>query len=431
MARPDEDQPNRDLPVTQALPPTTQHWRVQVPKPATSLQLGQRVPASATEPPDGYPGVTVRTQAGFFADVRERTVWQGHDVIAFQSLFSAELHAGHALVLGSTRWTAKDLDPAAGAAVGRTKAQNVLYGQLREQSLWMDSLALAWNAFGVAKSLITFEFGKSSVPKLLGLAGKTWAVGSEIGSIASTAAGDIEPAAGVHVTSSEGLFLGAGGATTVFGRGGITLMAGGPSSINGYAPIGVSFTAGLTAELFAMGIASLSAGYSASATGLYNAGLVAKLGTASVLGPTVHIGAQVPGKENLSEKFRLNPLFLRPTSNIVLSALESVTTEVVGKFVVNAPLGEVKTQSRVVDVDAVQTVTLKTPLGKIEISATGIALNHTMADVKITPDAVRITCGVSKVTVGLAGITLSSPGATVNLLPGGVVRVSGALVKLG
>jgi hypothetical protein len=439
MARPDEDQPNRTLPAAPPPEQTTQHWRVQVPKPATTLMLGQRVPALGNEAADGYPGVSLHTAAGCFVDVRERTVWQGHEVIAFQSLWNAELHAGHAVVLGATRWDESDTEPLAGDHVKRTHGQDQLYTQLREQLTWMDASKVAWETMGLVKSLITFDFGKAALFKAMGMAATTKGIGEvaiglgmDVSSLAHLPIGSLEPAAGVHVTSHDGLFIGAGGATNMFSQGGFSMIAGPAGSFKVHAPIGATVAAGLTVEMFALATASVTAGYSSTVSAIMSASLVSKMGDAKVVGKTVSLGKIVHGPEVL--KTAVNPAFLRPTSKLEMEAVETISakTAPLGNIKFEAPLGEVSSVSRTAKIEAVDTVTLRTPFGTVEVSGKGISITSTGGGViQVNMMGVTVTSAASSISVAPSGITASAGGATVSLMPGGIVKVSGTVVNLG
>ncbi|MFO0607240.1 MAG: hypothetical protein U0324_29020 [Polyangiales bacterium] len=429
MARYEEDQPNRDLPAPAALDTHGQHWRVHVPAPNTSLLLGQRVPdGGEAEPAFGYPGVTVSTQAGFFADVHERTVWQGREVIAFQSLWNTEFHAGHAAVIGASRWKDDECEGPAGDAVKRTRAQGHLYGQLREQAIAMNAIGLTRAAIGVAKSIITFGFTKTAPLKVLGLVAGGASVALKGEALIGLTDDEVEPAAGVHVTSHDGLFLGADGSANVYARTGINLTS--ATTFGAFAPLTASLAAGGSAEVFGVAVASLSSTLSSEVVALRNSALIAKLGAAQVLGKTVQIGAQVHGPE-IIKNIKTNRLYLRPTETLKLEALKSIEANVVGKFVINTPLGEVSSTSRKAAVKAVESVTLETPFGKVEINAKGITVSNPISSVKVDLLGVEITGGVAKVKVGPVGVNIQAPGGGVNVMPGGVVSVQGLIVKLG
>lgn len=429
MQRPDEDQPNRELPLPLPLPTRGQHWRVQVPTPDTTLLLGQRVPdGGAHDPAFGYPGVSLSTRAGFFADVHERTVWQGREVIAFQSLWNVELHGGHAAVLGATRWQERDCEAAAGEYVGRTRAQGRLYAQLREQTLWMQSELVVREVLGAAKTLVNFPFAPTIPVKVLGLTANAAGVGLASDSLRRHTPEEVEPVAGVHITSHDGIFMASDGGTNVYTHTGFNVMSG--TSFNAHANLTATVAAKGAVDVFGLAVATISSTLATEVVALRNSAVIAKVGTASVLGKQVQIGSQTHGPEIL-KNVKSNPLYLRPTETLKLAAVKSIEASVAGKFVVNAPLGEVSSTSRKAAVEAVESVTLKTPFGKVEVTATGISIAGPAANVKVTPMSVEITGGAAKVVVGPAGVNVKSPGAAVNVMPGGVVSVQGTVVKLG
>src|SRR3954462_13187508 len=59
-----------------------QRLRFVVPTPATTLVLGQRW---ADDPPFGFSGASLRTTANLFVDIKERTLFQGHSTVTFQT----------------------------------------------------------------------------------------------------------------------------------------------------------------------------------------------------------------------------------------------------------------------------------------------------------------------------------------------------------
>jgi hypothetical protein len=437
MARPDEDQPNRALP--DAAPPEeltshAQHWRLHVPRPATTLMLGQRVPETVDqEAADGYPGVTLHTEAGVFVDVRERTVWQGHDVIAFQSTWNTEVHGGHAVVIGATAWNEAKTEPTSGTHVGRTRGQDRLYAQLRRQALGVNDELLRREAIGAAKTFVNTPLKFGPIAKGMFSLVKRGVTGVLPLLIRSgTLKPDAEPGTGVYISSNAGVFVGSESSTTLYARKGFNILAGGrASSFYAQASGTATLASATSAEVFGLSNASLASMGNVDATAGLNAALVAKRGVAIVVGPTVTVGSQAPGPL-VARQIGVNPALLRPTTKLTLEAVESITSNVVGKFKINAPLGEVESTSRKATVEAAERVTVKTPFGKVEISASGVLIDCTVGGiVKVDAMGVTVTGGVYTLSVGRAGLSASGGGASVTMVPGGVVSVQGTVVKLG
>lgn len=470
MPRPEEDQPNCELPASAPFSSEGQFWRVQVPYPDTRLLLGQRVsPSPARGPSFGYPGVTLTTQAGFFADIQEPTVWQGHDVIAFQAKDNTELHSGHAVVLGATKWK-DDHERNAGDHVGRTQAQTRLYGQLRDQAIGLKSAALVRGTLGVVKTLLNYPLaripephvliksglkagaktvagvvkdgvgeGFKAIPKDLGLAAGAKGIVGASQDLKSLTPAEVEPEPGVHISSHDGIFLASNGSTNVLAAQGYSLITG--TSFSAHAGATASLSATLAVDVFALGTASMSSMWSSEVSAWRNASLVAKNGEAAVIGKTVTIGRILSGKEAAlpaiptwvpkagGTSLALNRT--RPTESLTLEAVKSITANVGGKFVINSPVGEVSSTSRKASVKAVERITLETPFGKVEVTATGISIAGPTTSVKVNLATVDIVAGASKIAVSPAGVNVQSPGATVSVMPGGVVSVQGTLIKLG
>ncbi|MFO0629679.1 MAG: hypothetical protein U0325_29155 [Polyangiales bacterium] len=464
MPRPEEDQPNCELPATAPFHSEGQFWRVRVNAPDTRLLLGQRVLASPLHGHVfGYPGATLTTRASFFADVHERTVWQGRDVIAFQSPANTELHSGHAVVLGATPW-GDQFEPDAGERLGRTRAQSRLYGQLRDHTIGYYSYNIARTTLGIAKSVLSLPLvpldapkvlvqsglksaasaaggtagaGLKAAPKVAGITAALAGLGSASAALKALTPAEVEPGPGLHLTSDKGVFVGSTGSTCVLAAQGFNVLSGVGVSLHGAATM--SLSAGLSTDIFALATVSMSALWSAEVGALRNSSLIAKAGTAAVLGKTVKLGSQLPGEEAVSlavpgwvPKAGGTMLNRRsPTESVSIEALKSIEAKVGGKFSIDAPVGEVTSTSRKASVEAVESVTLKTPFGKVEITATGISVAGAAANIKVTAMNVEITGGAAKVVVGPAGVTVRSPGAQVNVMPGGVVAVQGTMVKLG
>lgn len=464
MPRPEEDQPNCELPASEPFRSDAQFWRVQVHVPQTRLLLGQRVLGSPLHGSVfGYPGVTLTTKASFFADVQERTVWQGRDVIAFQSPANTELHSGHAVVLGATPW-GDHLEPLTGETLGRTRAQTQLYAQLRDHAIGYYSYSIARTTLGIAKTALSMPLVSLDAPKVLiqsgakaaaGAAGgtvvaglkaapKVAGLGAALAGLRSASAAlktltpaEVEPEPGLHLTSNKGVFIASTGATNMLTAQGFSLLSG--LGVSAHGATTLSLSAGLSADIFGLATVSMSALWSAEVGALRNSSLIAKVGTAAVLGKTVQLGSMKPGEEAISGAIagwvpKVGGTMLNrrsPTESVKIDALKSIEANVVGKFSITAPVGEVTSKSRKASFDALEGVTLKTPFGKIEITATGIAIAGAAANVKVTPMSVEITGGAAKVVVGPAGVTVRSPGAQVNVMPGGIVAVQGTMVKLG
>jgi hypothetical protein len=470
MPRREEDQPNCELPASMPFHSEGQFWRVQVPFPDTRLLLGQRVSASpARGPAFGYPGVTLTTQAGFFADIREPTVWQGHDVIAFQAKDNTELHSGHAVVLGATKWK-DDHEPNAGDHLGRTHGQTRLYGQLRDQAIGLKSASLVRGALGIVKTLLNYPLARipephvliksglkagvkklggvaldgageaaKAIPKDLGLAAGVAGLASNSQDLKTLTPAEVEPEPGVHISSHDGIFLASNGSTNVLAAQGYSLISG--TSFSAHAALTASLSATLAVDVFALGTASMSSMWSSEVSAWRNASLIAKNGEAAVIGKTVQIGRILPGKEaaipNIPSwvpkaggtSLALNRT--RPTNKLTLEAVKSIEANVGGKFVINSPIGEVSSTSRKANVKAAESITLETPFGKVEVTVTGISISGPTASVKVNLATVDITAGASTVQVSPAGVTLRSPGANVQVMPGGIVNVQGTLIKLG
>lgn len=434
MPRPEEDQPNVDLPAAHELPEQAQHWRVRVPRPRTTLLLGQRVPKGEHEPATGYPGVSVETEASFFADVTERTVWQGHQTIAFQSPANAELHAGRAVVLGATGWKASQLDPASGARLGQTGGQDHLYKQIRDQGLGFTAASQAKALNNVIKTMVNYPFLDFPGTPLAWLGFGLAAAGAGYGVYKEVTLGRSEhpvPGPGLYLSSHSGVFLASNLGTALNAATTFDVMAGASAAI--HAGLTTTVSAGLKVELFANAKIGIGAGYGVEVAALKEVALVSKLGEAKMRGKTVEIGSQKPGSEMFKGKVTLTPFYAQPTRSVTIEALKSITANVVGKFEVNAPLGHVSALSRKTSVVASEKIELTTPLGQIVIDSTGIRIKRTSGPtVTVSDTGIQVSTVVASVKVGVEGsIDLSVVGGSVKMMPGGVISVSGTVVKLG
>ena len=433
MPRSEEDQPNVDLPAAQALPERAQHWRVFVPRPKTALLLGQRVPKGEHEPAMGYPGVNVATEASFFADITERTVWQGHQTIAFQSPANAELHAGRAVVLGATGWKESDVDPASGEQLGQTGGQNHLYKQIRDQALGFAAASQAKALNNIVKTMVNYPFLDFPGTPLafFGFATAAYALGSAIEKEVRLGKSDHPvPNPGLYLSSHKGIFLASNFGTSINAATTFDVMAGATASVHAGAT--ATYSAGIKLELFANAKVGIGAGYGVDIAALKEVAVISKLGNAKVRGVTVEIGSQKPGTE-VFKGLKLTPFFAHPTVSLKLEALKSITANVVGKFEVNAPLGHVSTLSRKVSMVASQMIEIMTPLGQILINATSVKIQGSSGPtVTVSETGIQISTVVANVKVGVEGsIELSVIGGSVKMMPGGIVSVSGTIVKLG
>lgn len=432
MPRPEEDQPNVDLPVAHELPQQAQHWRVRVPRPRASLLVGQRVPKGEHEPAMGYPGVSVATEASFFADVAQRTLWQGHETISFQSQANAELHAGRAVVLGATGW--KSPDPASGARLGQSGGQDHLYKQIRDQGIGFAAAAQAKALNNIVKTMVNYPFldFPGTPLSILGYGLAGFAIASAIEKEVRLGRDEHPPPnPGLYLTSHKGVFLASNFGTAINAATTFDVMAGASASIHAGAT--ATYSAGLKVELFANAKVGIGAGYGVDVAALKEVTFVSKLGLAKVRGKSVEVGSQTPGSEMFKGVATVTPFYARPTETIKLAALKSITADVVGKFEVNAPLGHVSTLARKVTSVASEKIELSTPLGQIVIDGTGIKIKRTSGPtVTISDTGIQVSTVVASVKVGVEGsIDLSVVGGSVKMLPGGVINVTGTIVKLG
>jgi hypothetical protein len=432
MPRLEEDQPNVDLPVAHELPEQAQHWRVRVPRPRASVLVGQRVPQGEHEPAMGYPGLSVATEASFFADIAERTTWQGHQTIAFQSPANTELHAGGAVVLGATGW--KALDPTSGERLGQVGGQNHLYKQIRDQALGFAAAGQAKALNNVVKTMVNYPFldFPGTPLALFGLATAGYALGSAIEKEVKLGRSDHPaPSPGLYLTSHQGVFLASNFGTSINAATTFSVMAGATASVHAGAT--ATYSAGIKLELFANAKVGIGAGYGVDVAALWEVNLTSKLGNAKVRGKTVEIGKQTPGSEVFKGVVAVTPFFSRPTETVRIEALKSITADVVGKFEINAPLGHVSTLSRKVTMVASEKIELMTPLGQILIDGTSIRIKRTSGPtVTVSDTGIQISTRVASIKVGVEGsVDLSVVGGSVKMMPGGVISVSGTIVKLG
>lgn len=430
MPRPEEDQPNVDLPVAHDLPEQAQHWRVKVPRPRTSLLLGQRVPKGEHEPAMGFPGVSVATEASFFVDVVERTLWQGHQTITFQSPANAELHAGGAVVLGATGW--KSLDPASGERLGQSGGQDHLYKQIRDQALGFAAASQAKALNNIVKTMVNYPFldFPGTPLALFGFASAGYSLGSNIEKEVRLGRSEHPvPNPGLYLSSHKGIFVASNFGTSINAATTFDVMAG--ATISAHAGATATYSAGIKVELFANAKVGIGAGYGVDVAALAEVNLTSKLGNAKLRGKTVEIGKQTPGSE-VFKGAALTAFYSRPTETVKIEALKSITADVVGRFEINAPLGHVSTLSRSVAMTS-QKVEIQTPFGQITIDATNIKISRTSGpSVTLSETGVQVSTAVASVKVGMEGsIDLSVVGGSVKMLPGGVINVTGSIVKLG
>lgn len=432
VPRPEEDQPNCELPAPTHLPPTSQHWRVEVPTPATTLLLGQRVPKSDHEDAFGYPGVSVATRASFFANVAERTLWQGHETIAFQSLWNTELHSGNSVVIGATNWTEQEAEGSAGELLGVSKAQAYLYKQLRDQSLGWNAATLFTNTLSIVKSLVNYPLLSTGTPvAFFGLAKGLVSEGHKIYKEVELTK-QTEPGPGVFITSNLGVSIAANTTASLYAGATFDIVAG--ATVGTHGMLKASHSGGLSIDVYGGLTASIGAAKSVDVTGLLDVNVTAKLGTAKLRGKKVVIGSQTPGSELFKGKVGVTPFFARPTQSVKIEALKEISSNVVGKFVINAPVGEVSSESRKTQLSALESMTLKTPIGEIVISATGITLKHVVGNVvKIDAGGVEVNgmTGAQVKVDAVGGVSLRSLGGSVRMDPGGIISVTGVLIKLG
>ncbi len=456
--RPDEDEARRDLPQPPPQPETTQRLRISVPVPATELLLGQRLPPGApalpAQPPGpnqpaldlqqdpgfGYPGFTLSTQAGAFVDVKERSVWQGHETVTFQSAQSVDVIAGRSVCISSVPQDVFPADAPRGLFVDTTRFATARTDQLRrytiEYNVGIEARALlsALRAVLSAKWL-TLPF------KLLSLAGSGAGVVMSGLAIGKAAPEEMEPPPGVQVTSSDPIFLASGAGQNFYAAGGFSFVGGVPvgagklpipAGFTVSVPMGVALMGGTTADLFGMFTASLHAGLIADVAAIKSAGLYSRMGEAEVIGATVQLGSKVPGKQIL--KYRVNPLFQRATTKVTLSALKSVEVDPILEFVVNSPLGHFKSNVLKMTVDAKLAIKLHAAKGLylLEMTPYGIKIaNKTgLHAVEVDLIGTKLKAGPFEVKATAASLTVGGPSAKATFTPVGV-KIDGPIIKLG
>jgi len=337
-------------------------------------------------------------------------------------------------VLGATGWKASQLDPASGEKLGQTGGQNHLYKQIRDQGLGFAAASQAKALNNTIKTMVNYPFldfpGTPLAWLGFGLAGLStgMAIAKEV------TLGKSEhpvPGPGLYLSSHSGVFVASNLGTAINAATTIDMMAGASAAI--HAGLTSTVSAGLKVELFANAKVGIGAGYGVDVAALMEVTMVSKLGNAKVRGKTVEIGSQKPGSEMFKGKVTLTAFYARPTEKVTIEALKSITANVVGKFEVNAPLGHVSTLARKVSTVASEKIELTTPLGQIVIDAMGIKIKRTSGPtVTVSDTGIQVSTVVASIKVGMEGsIDLSVVGGSVKMMPGGVISVTGSIVKLG
>lgn len=454
--RPDEDNAQRALPQPPAHADTTQRLRIVVPVPATHLLLGQRLPSGTlmpqqtgegerpmldvNDPGFGYPGFTLSTEAGGFVDVKERSVWQGHDTVTFQSAKSVDVIAARAVCISSVPQDAFPADLPRGMFVDTTRFATARTDQLRRYTIEYNAGMEARAVLGTLRAVLSAKW--HTLPfKLLALAGAgSSAVMSAIG-IAKAAPAEMEPPPGVQVTSSDPIFLASGAGQNFYAAGGFSFVGGVPvgkgkipipAGFTVSVPMGVALMGGTTADMFGAFTASVHAGLIADIAAIKDTGVFARTGEASVVGGTVKLGSKVPGKEIL--KFKANPLFQRPTTKVTISALKAVEVDPILEFKVNSPLGHFKSDVLKMTVDAKLAIRLNAAKGvfSLEMTPYGIKLAQKggLHEINLDHIGTRMKAGPFMVKANAASLTVGGPSAKATFTPVGV-KIDGPIIKLG
>jgi len=455
--RPDEDEAQRSLPQPPAQPETTQRLRISVPVPATELLLGQRLPAgSAPAPPApgpnqpvicveqdpgfGYPGVTLSTQAGAFVDVKERSVWQGHDTVTFQSGESLDVIARKSVCISSVPEDAFPADAPRGLFVDTTRFATARTDQLRRYTIEYNTGIEARALLSALRAVLSAKW--LTLPfKLLSLVGAGAGVVMSGIAMGKAAPADMQPPAGVQITSSDPIFLASGAGQNFYAAGGFSFVGGVPigkgkvpipSSFSVSVPMSVSLVGGLTADMFGTITASLHAGGIADIAAIKSAGVFSRMGEAELIGATVKVGSKLPGEQIL--KYKANVLFQRPTTKVTISALKTVEIDPILEFKVNSPLGHFESKVRKMTVDALTAIKLHAAKGLyvLELSPYGIKMaNKTGLNmVEIDLVGTKLKCGPFEVKATPASLTVGGPSAKATFTPVGV-KIDGPVIKLG
>lgn len=456
--RPDEDNAQRALPQPPPHADTTQRLRIVVPVPATHLLLGQRLPAGmpvlplqtgggerpmldvATDPGFGYPGFTLSTEAGGFVDVKERSVWQGHDTVTFQSAKSVDVIAARSVCISSVPQDAFPADPPRGMYVDTTRFATARTDQLRRYTIEYNTGMEARHLFTAVKSVLSAGWLTLPFKALSVFAAGAGAVLSGV-AIGTAAPKEMEPPAGVQITSSDPIFLASGAGQNFYAAGGFSFVGGVPvgkgkvpipAGFTVSVPLGVALMGGTTADLFGAATASVHAGLIADIAAIKETGVFARLGEAIVVGGTVKLGSKLPGKEIL--RFKANPLFQRPTTKVTISALKTVEVDPILEFKVNSPLGHFKSDVLKMTVDAKLAIRLNAAKGvfSLEMTPYGIKLAQKggLHVINVDHMGTRMKAGPFMVKASVASLTVGGPSAKATFTPVGV-KIDGPIIKLG
>ena len=127
--------------------------------------------------------------------------------------------------------------------------------------------------------------------------------------IGTAAPKEMEPPAGVQITSSDPIFLASGAGQNFYAAGGLSFVGGVPvgkgkvpipAGFTVSVPLGVALMGGTTADLFGAATASVHAGLIADIAAIKETGVFARLGEAIVVG--VAVVARLPSQEVASSR---------------------------------------------------------------------------------------------------------------------------------
>jgi hypothetical protein len=420
-----------------------QRLRFIVPKPASTLLLGQRW---TEDPAFGYSGASLRVDANLFLDVGARTLVQGHQAMTFQTAEAwTQYSTGPTVVYARANVDvtsaagviisavdARRRDPLPGADMKPVHGEEVpvvaSYVDVRDALLDAERDALAtWGdvagTVGSVKDQLGSAFAASEVTD------RSTHASDVAASMRSTADSTTHGAthAGLGLVSQDPLALLTPERIVGVAGAGINLIAGTQdtaSDVTALASGAVTVRAAKRAELFG-GTGVAVEGQTAQLTGVGAVAVSSRQAPASVLAPAIYVGAEHPD-DRLGPFAGCDASKQLPTESVAVAATKTVTTTA----------GETaRIESRdVVEIVAQNKATISVGAFKIVIEGSVMKIGQIdgQTTVTIQNENVVIKAGPTQtVTVDKsAGITVKSGGTKITVGADGVA-LSGPAVKLG
>jgi hypothetical protein len=420
-----------------------QRLRFVVPNPASTLLLGQRW---TEDPPFGYSGASLRVDANLFVDVASRTLIQSHDSMTLQTAQAwTQYSTGPTVVFAGDKVDVTSAASVIVSAVdARSRAQQPgadmkpAYGEeipvvesyvdvrdalLRSQDDALGTWNSVANTFEEAKGRLGSAFQARQVTS------HTTHASDLAKSMLSNADSEAHGAghAGIGLVSQDPIALLTPGRIVGAATNGVRLVAGTDQDSGDVAALAsghMMLRARQSAELFSASDVAVE-GQTAQLTGVESVAVSSRTTDAAVLAPQIYIGSESPASR--LQGFRTcDPRVQQPTKSVAVEASETITATA-GKTA--------RVESRnAVEIVAQTKATISVGSFKIVIEGSAMKIGQIdgQTTVTIQDDNVVIKAGPTQsITVDkAAGITVKSGATKINVDASGIA-LNGPAVKLG